>query len=125
MFHKMDQSACWACCLLRTGQDGVQRVCGGGAAGDLHTQTLKQSLQNMYTRMFCAGSFLPMPLQVLAGEFVGYSALFLRTIEGKPTCPQYHKLDPYKSGLVHMYHAHSARQRATAEPCTYSCLYMA
>ena len=41
-----------------------------------------------------------MPLQVLVGEFVGYSALFLRTIEGKPTCPQYHKLDPYKSCLV-------------------------
>ena len=42
-----------------------------------------------------------MPLQVLVGEFVGYSALFLRTIEGKSTCPQYHKLDPYKSCLVH------------------------
>ena len=51
--------------------------------------------------MFCAGSFLPMALQVLVKEFVGYSALFLRTIEGKPTCPQYHKLDPYKSCLVH------------------------
>ena len=34
-----------------------------------------------------------MPLQVLVEEFVGYSALFLRTIEGKPTCPQYLKLD--------------------------------
>jgi hypothetical protein len=33
-------------------------------------------------------------------EFVGYAALFLRTIEGVPTCPQYHKLDPYKSSLV-------------------------
>ena len=33
-------------------------------------------------------------------EFVGYSALFLRTIEGKPTCPQYHKLDPYESALL-------------------------
>eukprot|EP01047_Picozoa_sp_COSAG01_P088196 COSAG01_NODE_20637_length_943_cov_6.462085_2_plen_93_part_00 len=44
--------------------------------------------------IFCAGSFLPMALQVLVKEFVGYSALFLRTIEGKPTCPQYHKLDP-------------------------------
>ena len=41
-----------------------------------------------------------MPLQVLVGEFVGYSALFLRTIEGKPTCPQNHKLDPYESPLV-------------------------
>ena len=41
-----------------------------------------------------------MALQVLVKEFVGYSALFLRTIEGKPTCPQYHKLDPYKSCLV-------------------------
>ena len=28
-----------------------------------------------------------MALQVLVKEFVGYSALFLRTIEGKPTCP--------------------------------------
>jgi hypothetical protein len=37
--------------------------------------------------IFCAGSFLPMALQVLVTEFVGYSALFLRTIEGKPTCP--------------------------------------
>eukprot|EP01049_Picozoa_sp_SAG25_P001662 SAG25_NODE_78_length_16848_cov_6.662189_2_plen_83_part_00 len=45
--------------------------------------------------IFCAGSFLPMALQVLVKEFVGYSAIFLRTIEGKPTCPQYHKLDPY------------------------------
>jgi hypothetical protein len=36
----------------------------------------------------------------LVKEFVGYSALFLRTIEGKPTCPQYHKLDPYESPLV-------------------------
>ena len=34
-----------------------------------------------------------MALQVLVTEFVGYSALFLRTIEGKPTCPQYLKLD--------------------------------
>jgi hypothetical protein len=41
-----------------------------------------------------------MALQVLLKEFVGYSALFLRTIEGKPTCPQYHKLDPYESCLV-------------------------
>ena len=41
-----------------------------------------------------------MALQVLVTEFVGYSALFLRTIEGKPTCPQYHKLDPYESCLV-------------------------
>ena len=49
---------------------------------------------------FCAGSVLPMALQALVKEFVGYSALFLRTIEGKPTCPQYHKLDPYKSCLL-------------------------
>ena len=41
-----------------------------------------------------------MALQVLVKEFVGYSALFLRTIEGKPTCPQYHKLDPYEGVLV-------------------------
>eukprot|EP01049_Picozoa_sp_SAG25_P010631 SAG25_NODE_1183_length_3668_cov_124.933875_3_plen_114_part_00 len=41
-----------------------------------------------------------MALQVLVKEFVRYSALFLRTIEGKPTCPQYHKLDPYESPLV-------------------------
>ena len=41
-----------------------------------------------------------MALQVLVGEFVGYSVLFLRTIEGKPTCPKYHKLDPYKSCLL-------------------------
>ena len=34
-----------------------------------------------------------MPLQVLVGEFVGYSALFLRTIEGKPTCIQYHQCE--------------------------------
>ena len=44
-----------------------------------------------------------MPLQVLVGGVVGHSALFLRTIEGKPTCPQYHKLDPYKSCLVDRY----------------------
>ena len=41
-----------------------------------------------------------MALQVLVKEFVRYSALFLRTIEGKPTCPQNHKLDPYESPLV-------------------------
>eukprot|EP01048_Picozoa_sp_COSAG05_P001928 COSAG05_NODE_71_length_22071_cov_17.527149_9_plen_71_part_00 len=34
MFHKMDQSACWARCWLRTGQDGVRRVCSGGATSD-------------------------------------------------------------------------------------------
>ena len=36
MSHEMGQSAYWACCCcwLRTGQDDVQRVCGGGAAGD-------------------------------------------------------------------------------------------
>ena len=42
-----------------------------------------------------------MAMQVLVKEFVGYSTLFSRTIEGKPTCPQYHKLDPYKSCLLH------------------------
>jgi hypothetical protein len=44
-----------------------------------------------------------MALQVLLKEFVGYSALFLRTIEGKPTCPQYHKLDPYESCLISIF----------------------
>ena len=34
MVHEMVQSSCWACCWLRTGQDGVQRVCGCVAAGD-------------------------------------------------------------------------------------------
>ena len=36
MSHKMGQSAYWAwcCCWLLTGQDGVQCVCSGGAAGD-------------------------------------------------------------------------------------------
>ena len=47
-------------------------------------------------------SFLPMPLQVLVGECVGYSALFLRTIEGKPTCPQYHKTRFIEKFLVNV-----------------------
>jgi hypothetical protein len=32
--------------------------------------------------IFCAGSFLPMRLRVLVLEFVRYSAIFLRTIDG-------------------------------------------
>ena len=62
-----------------------------------------------------------MALQVLVKEFVGYSALFLRTIEGKPTCPQYHKLDPYESCLV-QYGTESVAFGGSHPPTTCVCV---
>jgi len=45
-----------------------------------------------------------MALQVLVKEFVGYSALFLRTIEGKPTCPPIPQTRSIGKSLVTLHH---------------------
>ena len=52
----------------------------GGVPGDQKAQ--KVVTKYVYTKIFCAESFLPVRLQVSVIEFVRYPAMFLRTIDG-------------------------------------------